>query len=59
MLPPTPGDYEDFVATLDFASLYPSIIMAKNFCFHNCLRLGADFLAGSECRRGRGAPSTG
>ena len=33
VLPPTPGYYEDFVATLDFASLYPSIIMAKNFCF--------------------------
>jgi len=30
VLPPTPGYYRTFVATLDFASLYPSIIRAYN-----------------------------
>ena len=33
VLPPSPGYYSEFVATLDFASLYPSIIMARNICF--------------------------
>ena len=33
MLEPTTGFYEDPIATLDFASLYPSIMMAHNLCF--------------------------
>ena len=32
VLPPIPGFYEDPVSTLDFASLYPSIMMAHNLC---------------------------
>lgn len=33
VLPPTPGYYQTPVATLDFASLYPSIMQAYNLCF--------------------------
>ena len=33
VLPPTPGYYQRPVATLDFASLYPSIMQAYNLCF--------------------------
>jgi len=33
VLPPQPGLYRDCVATLDFASLYPSIMMAFNMCY--------------------------
>ena len=33
VLPPTPNYYEDPIATLDFASLYPSIMQAHNLCF--------------------------
>lgn len=33
VLPPTPGLYRDCVVTLDFASLYPSIMMAFNMCY--------------------------
>ena len=33
VLPPTPNFYEDPIATLDFASLYPSIMQAHNLCF--------------------------
>ena len=33
MLEPTKGYYKSPVATLDFASLYPSIMMAHNLCY--------------------------
>jgi DNA polymerase elongation subunit (family B) len=33
VLPPTPNFYKDPIATLDFASLYPSIMQAHNLCF--------------------------
>ena len=33
VIEPTPGFYESPVATLDFASLYPSIMLAHNLCF--------------------------
>ena len=33
VLPPTPGFYQEAVATLDFASLYPSIMRAHNLCY--------------------------
>jgi DNA polymerase elongation subunit (family B) len=33
VLPPRPGYYQTPVATLDFASLYPSIMQAYNLCF--------------------------
>ena len=31
------GYYKDPVATLDFASLYPSIMMAHNLCYSTLL----------------------
>ena len=33
VIEPTRGFYKDPVATLDFASLYPSIMMAHNLCY--------------------------
>ena len=33
VIEPTRGFYVDPVATLDFASLYPSIMMAHNLCY--------------------------
>lgn len=33
VIEPTRGYYTDPVATLDFASLYPSIMMAHNLCY--------------------------
>ena len=33
VIEPTRGFYQDPVATLDFASLYPSIMMAHNLCY--------------------------
>lgn len=33
VIEPTRGYYKDPVATLDFASLYPSIMMAHNLCY--------------------------
>jgi len=33
VIEPTRGFYSDPVATLDFASLYPSIMMAHNLCY--------------------------
>ena len=33
VIEPTPGFYKDAIATLDFASLYPSIMLAHNLCF--------------------------
>lgn len=37
VLKATPGAYWDPVATLDFASLYPSIMRAHNFCYSTFL----------------------
>jgi DNA polymerase delta subunit 1 len=33
VIEPTRGFYKEPVATLDFASLYPSIMMAHNLCY--------------------------
>jgi DNA polymerase delta subunit 1 len=33
VLDPVAGFYDDYVVTLDFASLYPSIMIAHNLCF--------------------------
>jgi DNA polymerase delta subunit 1 len=33
VIEPTRGFYKDPIATLDFASLYPSIMMAHNLCY--------------------------
>lgn len=33
MLEPKQGFYRNPIATLDFASLYPSIMMAHNLCY--------------------------
>jgi DNA polymerase delta subunit 1 len=33
VIEPTRGFYQEPVATLDFASLYPSIMMAHNLCY--------------------------
>ena len=38
VLDPKIGFYERPVATLDFASLYPSIMMAHNLCYTTLLR---------------------
>lgn len=38
MLDPKPGFYEDPIATLDFASLYPSIMMAHNLCYTTLIK---------------------
>ncbi|XP_042775245.1 DNA polymerase delta catalytic subunit isoform X1 [Panthera uncia] len=41
-LPPLPPRYYDVpIATLDFSSLYPSIMMAHNLCYTTLLRPGA------------------
>lgn len=37
VLTPKPGFYQEPVATLDFASLYPSIMMAHNLCYTTLL----------------------
>lgn len=34
---PPPGFYKTPIATLDFASLYPSIMMAHNLCYTTLL----------------------
>lgn len=38
MIEPKKGFYKDPIATLDFASLYPSIMMAHNLCYSTLLR---------------------
>jgi DNA polymerase delta subunit 1 len=38
VLNPEIGFYEDPIATLDFASLYPSIMIAHNLCYTTLVR---------------------
>eukprot|EP01102_Stenamoeba_stenopodia_P015985 TRINITY_DN5528_c0_g1_i1.p1 TRINITY_DN5528_c0_g1~~TRINITY_DN5528_c0_g1_i1.p1 ORF type:complete len:618 (+),score=144.96 TRINITY_DN5528_c0_g1_i1:159-1856(+) len=38
VIQPKPGFYEQPIATLDFTSLYPSIMMAHNLCYTTLLR---------------------
>ena len=33
VIPPKSGFYDNPISTLDFASLYPSIMMAHNLCY--------------------------
>lgn len=40
MLDPMLGFYEKPIATLDFTSLYPSIMMAHNLCYTTLLTPG-------------------
>ncbi|XP_034948742.1 DNA polymerase delta catalytic subunit [Chelonus insularis] len=40
VLEPKRGYYNDPIATLDFSSLYPSIIMAHNICYTTLLSIG-------------------
>ncbi len=40
VIEPTRGYYKEPVATLDFASLYPSIMMAHNLCYSTLVPLG-------------------
>lgn len=42
VLEPSTGFYRSPVAVLDFASLYPSIMMAHNLCYSTLLPAGAD-----------------
>ena len=38
VIDPIKGFYKDPIATLDFASLYPSIMMAHNLCYSTLVR---------------------
>eukprot|EP01061_Rhynchopus_euleeides_P015934 TRINITY_DN27062_c1_g2_i1.p1 TRINITY_DN27062_c1_g2~~TRINITY_DN27062_c1_g2_i1.p1 ORF type:complete len:1080 (+),score=457.47 TRINITY_DN27062_c1_g2_i1:100-3240(+) len=42
VIEPIRGFYDHPIATLDFASLYPSIMMANNLCYSTLLRCQAD-----------------
>lgn len=42
MLEPQAGYYDKPVATLDFASLYPSIMMAHNLCYTTLVPKGQE-----------------
>ncbi|OQV18431.1 DNA polymerase delta catalytic subunit [Hypsibius exemplaris] len=42
VLEPNPGYYDTPIATLDFASLYPSIMQAHNLCYTTLLRKGSE-----------------
>ncbi|KAJ0180423.1 hypothetical protein K1T71_003827 [Dendrolimus kikuchii] len=41
VIEPKKGYYADPISTLDFASLYPSIMMAHNLCYTTLIRLNA------------------
>lgn len=59
VLEPKAGYYATPVATLDFASLYPSIMMAHNLCYTTLLPRGAhaSFPATGEGARAVESPS--
>ena len=40
VIEPRRGFYTEPIATLDFASLYPSIMMAHNLCYSTLVRCG-------------------
>lgn len=40
VIEPKKGFYPDPIATLDFSSLYPSIMMAHNLCYTTLLQTG-------------------
>lgn len=41
VIEPKKGYYADPIATLDFSSLYPSIMMAHNLCYTTLLQPGS------------------
>jgi len=43
VLDPIAGYYDSPIATLDFASLYPSIMMAHNLCYSTLVRISLRF----------------
>ena len=43
VIEPQKGYYDVPVATLDFSSLYPSIMIAYNYCYSTCLGRITDF----------------
>lgn len=58
VIDPVRGYYQDPIATLDFASLYPSIMQAHNLCYTTLLATSGDWratsnvsLAGSDVTR--------
>merc|ERR1719159_218909 len=57
VLDPLTGYYAKPIATLDFASLYPSIMMAHNLCYTTLLR--PDQVKGMDPEQVTRAPTTG
>merc|ERR1719296_656595 len=57
VLEPITGYYAKPIATLDFASLYPSIMMAHNICY--CTLLRPDQVKSMDPEQITKAPSTG
>ena len=67
VLEPRAGYYDKPVATLDFASLYPSIMMAHNLCYTTLVPKGQEKMfppgqpvsqaGGAVLRRGGGLPT--
>ena len=43
VIEPKRGYYADPIATLDFSSLYPSIMMAHNLCYTTLLKVSLQF----------------
>lgn len=59
VLDPKAGYYADPIATLDFASLYPSIMMAHNLCYTTLVKGAQGVVAGGSATAGGGAGEGG